>query len=296
MKKKKMKSFTLGFMFILIIWSLLIMGVSYSHWEEPMQISISSTTTTWEDNDPHYLIAYEDTSNPAEVDYDYNDFIVEVNCESEYLEGNLIGLEFIFTAVARGSMNTHAMFLEIPEDVFGCSGTYTIWFYDHRGVGISTHSGSFSENTPIHICIFQNTKKCFTSTLDQEYYINTIDGTGIHNGDVARVSFTFDDLFAMNTPQISGLPEINCHGDNLFFSLNLHNLNTREQIILGSDLVIVTPKDWQWPEEITNLSAAHIWEVYPYNPGNQEGVSQGTPPIFSDIWYEEDPTMFKWDP
>lgn len=293
--KRKRSHFKLGLLFIVLLFSLLFTSVSYSHWEEITQIHVFSQTTSWDEPDPHYLACYEDWRVNDSIDYDYNDFIVEVSCEASYISGNLVQLDFVFNAKAQGSMDHHSLFLSIPRNTFGCDGNYNATYFDSNESVIASVNSPFYDEDTFKICVFENTSDCFSDNLFHDYLINTLDNTGFCNGSTTSISLTFSGLFAEKDVELVEIQDINCHGENQFFNLILYNLDSGDYILFGDNAVIVTPVSCLWPEEIEGFAAASIWGVYPYNATSQQGVSEGFPPIFSEYWYNENPTDLCWN-
>ena len=103
-------------------------SMSYSHWQENLEIKSTMTTTNWEETLPGMIIAYEDPTSTLDdmvlfgsEDYDYNDFVVKVSVRGLYIEDSLIRLNFTFEAIARSATNNHSFYLRIPSGTFAGS-------------------------------------------------------------------------------------------------------------------------------------------------------------------------------
>ena len=229
-------------------------------------------------------------------DWDYNDFIVDLNMTGYYIHNDpiLVQLNLIFEAMARGAAYHHDYSFFLPPGFFGCNSTAVINYYETDGTHISTNTINYEDEDPILITIFSNTWTALPPTAGHPWAANTIDDTGIHPGRITTVEFTFEGFFCVNELNLDDytLDYVGVHGHNLFFDTPLHVWDTGEIIHKGDDRYLVTPNNWEWPQE-----RAPIWDVYPYNPVTDEGVSEGrSPPVFTQHWYTETPTTQKWDP
>ena len=226
-------------------------------------------------------------------DYDYNDFVVEADITGSYVQEYLIELNFAFEAMARGTAYYHDLNFYLPPGFFGTSGEYVTTYYETDGTLLSSTTSTFIITDSIDITIFFDTWDAMPPTAGHLWAANTIDYTGVYPGRVTTISFTFGGFFC-DTLDLDTytLDYIGTHGANLFFDLSLYVRDTAENINKGDPRVIVTPNDWIWPQE----ESAHIWTVYPYNAVTNEGVTKGNPPAFTQHWYTESPTTYKWDP
>jgi len=226
-------------------------------------------------------------------DYDYNDFVVDIGIDGLYIQEYLVELNFAFEAMARGAAYHHDLLLFIPSGTFGTDGTYTLTYYDKDGNPIgSPVTAPFLDTSDINLMIFLDTWYALPPTPPHQWCANAIDGTGIQIGRTTTVQFNFSGFFcdALDLDDYT-LDYIGVHGDNLFFDSQLYVRNTGEYINKGDPRFIPAPDNWIWPEEF-----AAIWTVYPYNGGTGEGVTEGNPPTFTQHWYNEPPTTYKWDP
>jgi len=226
-------------------------------------------------------------------DYDYNDFVVDVDVKGQYVEDYLVELNFAFEALARGAAYHHSFHINIPAGTFGTDGEYTVSYYETDGSLLSSATSSFTDFTDIDITIFSNTWHALPPTAGHSYCANAIDGTGIYPGRTTTISFTFTGFFCVNELDLDTytLDYIGVHVDNLFFDPYLYIWDTGEEIHKGDVRTIIVSDDWIWPQEF-----AAIWTVYPYNFGTNQGVNPGNPPTFTNHWYTESPTNKKWDP
>ena len=234
--------------------------------------------------------------NVPHNDYDYNDFVVDIDIDGLYIQDYLVELNFTFEAMARGAAYHHDLLLFIPSGTFGVDGTYTLTYYDKDGnpIGIPV-TAPFLDTSDINLTIFPNTWDALPPTAGHRWCANAIDGTEVFPGRTTTVQFNFSGFFcdALDLDDYT-LDDIGVHGKDLFFNPQLYVRNTGEYIDQDDPRFIPVPNDWIWPEEF-----AAIWTVYPYNAVTTEGVTEGNPPTFTQHWYTEtltNPTTYKWDP
>ena len=228
-------------------------------------------------------------------DFDYNDFVVDVDINGFYIQGILTELNFTFEALARGAAYHHDFKIHFPANTFGKDGNYALFYYNTDGSLMSIDGGPFDDDFSIDLDIFKDTWLAMppNSPGPHSFSGNTVDGSGAQPGRKTVLTFNFSGFFGPENLDLDTytLNYIGIHGSNLFFDPILYVWNTGENVDKGDVRFIPTPKDWIWPQE-----RAPIWDVYPYNTATTEGVKQGNPPIFTLNWYTEAPTALKWDP
>jgi len=224
-------------------------------------------------------------------DYDYNDFVVDIDIDGLYIQNYLVELNFTFEAMARGAAYHHDLLLFIPSGTFGVDGTYTLTYYDKDGNPIgSSITAPFLDTSDINLIIFPNTWDALPPTPPHSWCANAIDGTVLQLGRTTTVQFNFSGFFcdALDLDDYT-LDDIGVHGKDLFFNPQLYVRDTGEYIDQDDPRFIPAPDNWMWPQEF-----AAIWTVYPYD--GSKGVQSGNPPTFVGQWYTVPPTTYKWDP
>ena len=267
-------------------------GASDPAWQNPGS-SLHTTLTNY--NEGEMCAPHRDDVEETN-DWDYNDFIVDLNMTGYYIDNDpiLVQLNLIFEAMARGAAYHHDYSFFLPPGFFGCNSTAVIDYYETDGTHISTNTINYEDEDPILITIFSNTWTALPPIAGHPWATNAVDGTGIHPGRITTVEFTFEGFFCVNELNLDDytLDYVGVHGHNLFFDTPLHVWDTGEIIHKGDDRYLITPNNWEWPQEY-----APIWDVYPYNPVTEEGVYEArSPPVFTQHWYTETPTTWKWDP
>jgi hypothetical protein len=132
----------------------------------------------WPSSEGMLSLAFEDAEG---VDYDYNDWVVDVKTLVTYELGRVTGIDFEFFPEARGAWHTHAFHMRFPAGVFDGEVTGTLTLYDADGNEMSVES---------NVCFDGSGAECdFTvipNTMDAiprydppfwERYINTVEPT-----------------------------------------------------------------------------------------------------------------------
>lgn len=228
-------------------------------------------------------IGYEDLPLGG-GDHDYNDFVSDITVVGYYFGGELVSIVFTFDAEAVGASYTHDLNLLIPADTFDSDGVYEITYKEHDGSILSTSSGTFDSESALDLEVFSNTHSAQTNW-------QTYDGSGVNPGRTTEISIDFDEPFSFDLGTYDP-GTVGVHGTGLFFDPYLYVHDTSQYIHTGDTRLIVVPTDWQWPQE-----GAAIWNVYPYDSGNNRGVQSGMPPTFVNDWYNEGPASgLEWNP
>lgn len=213
-------------------------------------------------------LAFED-QRVDESDWDYNDWVVDIDTHGTFVGDDLTYLEFDITPLARGAANRHNFNLVLPAGTFGNGGDYTLEILDPNGAVLSTATRTLNETGDTDIRIWG-------ATLDAlPRMSNTGDGTVSEALQTARLSIEFDagpNPFSFGDPDAMGI-----HGENLFFQPYLFNNSTGQNFAVeaGDIRMLAVPGGWRWPTERTR-----IWNAY-------EAVTEsGGRPVFRAGWWD----------
>ena len=269
------------------------LGTGVSGGSQAWQIGEPLHTSLTDYNEGKLCAPHRDTVHNNN-DFDYNDFIFGMDMCGSYVTDYLVKLDLIFEARARGAAYHHDLYINIPAYTFGVNGSYTIHYFETDGTLISTITGSFEDKNDINLILFQDTWDAMPANSPGPYSFsgNTVDGSGVQDGRTTQLIITFDGYFGPDDLDIGtmNLENMGIHAGNLFFDTYLYVTDTGEEIHTGDSRVLLAPLTWNWPQE-----RAAIWDVYPFNSGTNEGVTEGNPPSFTMHWYTETPTSLKWD-
>jgi hypothetical protein len=192
-------------------------------------------------------VAYEDLPIDGGNDWDYNDFVVDIDTLATFFgtsaNRKLTQIDFTVRPEVKISLYTHIMHLD--TDTFGCHGTYEL-YYD----GILVGFGNYDHTVGIDVILVPNT---------------------VSPPDEILLTFYFDPGCDFSFPEWD---QSLYHGENLFFDPYLYVNNTGEDIHIGDVRMLAVPTDWLWPTPDGNA----IWNVYPK-------VIAGAPPIFVPYWW-----------
>jgi hypothetical protein len=209
---------------------------------------------------------YQNTQN----DFDYNDFVVDVEVNAGYDGDNIEWMEFTFVAEAKIAGFVHELNFAIDADVFAYDGTYDLYKYyldsgdPYTQLKTPVEDATFDSDIAFDIEIFENTK-----WADLYSYITVLNIT-------FDTSFPFD----LSVYEYTDLDE---HATGLFFDPYLvpTEPDTGEEIHIGDTRLLYVPDDWTWPTP----DGYAIWDAYPYDgtDGVEEG-GDGEPDYYGD-WY-----------
>ncbi|MDD5703262.1 MAG: hypothetical protein PHU23_14590 [Dehalococcoidales bacterium] len=233
-------------------------------------------------------IAFEDLPLDKTLDWDYNDWVADIDTVLLMQGDDLKQANFTITPEARGAGYNHVFHLEIPADTFGGNGDYKLTIYVD-GVPNETNS-EFDASVDNDFIVIPDTTAALPGTLT-----NTIEPTGIvshyptiGNTDpaapqhqtyvpttvTATLEIVFDAPYAsFDVSSYDPYNPANAHGEGLFFNPYLHVNNTGEDIDVGDVRMLTVPDDWMWPE-----AGIGVWLAYP-------AVDLGNPPLFSEDWW-----------
>lgn len=260
-------------------------------------------------------IAFEDFPFGSDGDYDYNDWVVDIDTTATFAgtSNDLVQITFVIMPEARGAAFWHVFYLGIPENTFGSGGQYTLTFFDAGGVEIpgESETGIFEASTRKDFDLFYQTLSV-RDAFDDLYkpFPNTIEPEGIvsHYPDIFNTIVTAPEhsLYqpSLRTAKLSivfGAPAPfdlnaydpydpgNMHGEGLFFDPWLWvdprglPMDPYEVHVLDGRLLAV-PADWMWQE-----AGVPIWMAYPK-------VGIGDPPVFESTWWCNPDWIFNSSP
>ena len=227
-------------------------------------------------------IAFEDLEIAESSDYDYNDWVVDLEMNTFY-DGdtpNLSSITFDITPKARGAGNDHRFHIKIPADTFDEDGDFVLEIFNAGG----DDSGTFNSNSDMDFVLIPDTRD---SLGDENHnHTNTKEGEGPTVATVwAKLTITFDTPFYHDFSQYDPYSASNMHGEGLFFDpyIEVDEAeadrtfdNPDYEVHQGDPRILTVPDSWEWPEE-----GVAIWAVY------VDSVSMGNPPVFTPAWWED---------
>ncbi|MDR5672518.1 twin-arginine translocation signal domain-containing protein [Halalkaliarchaeum sp. AArc-GB] len=223
-------------------------------------------------------LSYEDLPLDGSNDYDYNDWVVDVDATFRGIEVDgdalISSIELDLLPKARGAGDTHRWSV-VPGDVLG-EGTYSLT-YDGNGEGEEVDA-EFDDETQIHVF---NTGDVYPDSVTNALEGDD-DGTCIPPAYTATLEFELDDPWEFDPDE--PLAEFGEHGVGLFFDPRLENLNPDRDVEfgIGDVRLLAVPTDWMWPYE-----KVHIATAYDGVTVADEPPGDGDQPIFEDDdWYE----------
>ena len=192
-------------------------------------------------------LAYEDLpKNDSAMDWDYNDWIVDIfGTFTKCGEGGSGGVkEFQWDIVpqARGAGDTHRF-----EFDFDCPGEYTVNYYDENGNLLRTENSVPFSGGPVDITVWEDTSDVLPDLSNQGGECET-------PSEWAELTVTFDGCCEFGT--FNG--DFETHGDDLPFNPILDNTgsNSSVKVEKGDIRLLVVPEQWKWP------NGAHIADAY----------------------------------
>lgn len=222
-------------------------------------------------------LSYEDLPLDGSNDYDYNDWVVDVEATFRGIEVDgealISSIELDLLPKARGAGDTHKWSV-VPGDVLG-TGTYSLT-YDGNGEDDEVDA-EFDDETQIHVF---NTGDVYPENVTNA--LKDDDGTCIQPAYTATLEFELDDPWEFD-PDVP-LAEFGEHGEGLFFDPRLENLNPNRDVEfgIGDVRLLAVPTDWMWPYE-----KVHIATAYDGVTVAEEPPEDGDQPIFEDDdWYK----------
>ncbi len=222
--------------------------------------------------------AFEDLPIGTGNDFDYNDWIVDINTEALYTKckchsncdchpgcckcgPKLMAIKFVFVPEARGAGYNHLWGFSIPANTFPGNGHYIITFYDENGTPTAVEDGEFIASVDNNFTVIEWTKdalppnegEIFTNTVQEDSYVKT--------KIIVKLVIMFDNPVEFDLNDYDPYSAGNVHAEELFFNPYLHVCcfsNTKHYTVDKGDLRVITvPVDWLWPREIVP-----IWDAY----------------------------------
>jgi LruC domain-containing protein/uncharacterized repeat protein (TIGR02543 family) len=228
-------------------------------------------------------VAFEDLEIALDSDYDYNDWVVDLEMDTVY-DGdtpNLSSITFDITPKARGAGNDHRFHILIPADTFSENGNFVL---DISGAG-GDDTNTFDASANMDFVVIPDTRDSLGNESGNT--TNTVESSSVSPTVIATLTITFDTPFYYDFSQYDPYSASNMHGEGLFFDPYIEvdeAESDREfdipnyEIHKSDPRILTVPDTWQWPEE-----GIAIWNVY------VSSVSEGNPPVFSPAWWEVSP-------
>jgi len=238
-------------------------------------------------------VAWEDLPSQGGNDWDYNDWVVEVETEYFFTTEGVVQMALYTDPWARGAAYHHAQGMFIGMGTYNSAGSYVVKTYDEQWGDLTAAPAiTFGNDEDILVEMWEDSWDVLPPNMVNgdkgqfSFDANTEPGYGIVLGPKVGVEFEFDTPLDM-TPQelMAHVPGNHC--ENMPYEFFLHVYNTGESISTGDARMLCVPDVWDWPAETVS-----IWNAYP-------GVVQGAPgagPVFSPGWYLDDPIGSVWYP
>lgn len=247
-------------------------------------------------------VAYEDLPPGAGNDYDYNDWVVDIEATlygTQTSEVNITSIEMDLTPVAAGGGDDHDWYI-VPKAELGESIEYELTWFGSDGEVISTESdtingrdlgdvtAAFPITNPVEtldldeggIFVFDSTDVFASGEI-----VNAMEGDSCTLPDqTAHLTLTLDEPWTVDPDE---LDELAPHGGGLFINPVKVSQNTganRDQypVAVGDNRFLAVPTDWAWPNE-----AVHIANAYEDVSVEDPPAEDGKPPIFEeDDWFD----------
>ena len=194
-------------------------------------------------------VAYEDLPLDRDNDWDYDDFMVDIDTVATFFGSSEENNEYItqikFTVHPQAKLAEYTHRMHLFVDTFERDGTYELY----RN-GSLVESGNYDNGTGLDVILVPN--------------------TGSYPYSVELIIF-FDGGLAFSFPEWN---ENFYHGENLFFDPYLHVNSTGEDIHTGDVRMLTVPIGGYSQRQDGNA----IWDVYPK-------VTSGNPPTFQPNWW-----------
>lgn len=223
-----------------------------------------------------FTVGYEDVPLNSLIDYDYNDWITDLEIEftnEDTAECFLTDIKFTITPEARGAQNNHAFHMRFPDGIFDSNGQTTLVILDQNGNPISATNLAFTNGQDNDYTVFAQTSQVFGDL------VNTVEAwrPPVDPNRTAELTISFDTPVQFN---IFDYDLDDPHGGNIFFDPYIEVLDIPGYEVHAGDLTILTiPLTvWPWSEE-----QVAIYDSYP-----DVTFIDGTPPTlnFPTNWYE----------
>ena len=234
-------------------------------------------------------IAYEDLPQYGGNDWDYNDWIIELEVEYIFNADGVKQIRFYADPWARGAAYHHSQGIAIAMGTYTSTGTYQVKHYNTAWEKTGEDAEvTFGAAEDIAITMFADTWETLPpnsvngDTGVWSFDANTEIGYGTVLGPKVGVEFHFDTALPMEPAQLlNTAPGTHC--ENMPYDLYLLVNNTGEYIANGDTRMLCVPDYWDWPSEKQS-----IWNVY-------DGITPANGgPIFDDGWYLAAPIGSTW--
>ena len=234
-------------------------------------------------------IAYEDLPLYGGNDWDYNDWIIELEVEYIFSADGVKQMRLYADPWARGAAYHHSQGIAIAMGTYASTGTYQVKHYNTAWQKTGEEDEvSFGTDEDIAITMFADTWETLPpNSINGDagvwsFDANTEIGYGTVLAPKVGVEFHFDTALALEPAQLlNTAPGTHCEG--MPYDLYLLVNNTGEYIANGDTRMLCVPDYWDWPSEKQS-----IWNVY-------DGITPAAGgPIFDDGWYLADPIGSTW--
>ena len=241
-------------------------------------------------------VAYEDLPPGAGNDYDYNDWVVDIEATMIGTQSSDVSIESIemdLNPMAAGGADDHDWYI-VPKEDLGENIEYELEWFDEDGDSEGTESGEidgrdlgdvtdeFPIDDPVDeldlddggIHVFDSTDVFASGEI-----VNSEAGDSCTPpNQTAHLTLTLDDPWTVDPDELELIGD---HGEGLFINPVKVSQNTgagrnEYPVAVGDNRLLAVPTDWAWPNE-----AIHIGEAY-------DLVDEETPPNFDDDWQDGD--------
>jgi LruC domain-containing protein len=215
----------------------------------------------------HAAVGFEDLPLAGGAnDYDYNDWIADINGYASFDPANhgLREITFSFMPHARGATYDHTFHILIPHGTFGSNGTAVVTIMDQNNQAISSQTFAFQASADNDFVIFPNTSDVFpdlANTYESKPFMPPQRFASLDITFTNPAPFDFS-IYNFGTS----------HGEGLFFDPYLFVHNTGDTIHRGDIRMLTVPENtYLWPEEQIRIDKA-----YPnvtFVPGNPPTIT-----------------------
>jgi LruC domain-containing protein len=234
-------------------------------------------------------IAYEDLPLYGGNDWDYNDWVIELEVEYIFNADGVKQMRFYADPWARGAAYHHSQGIAVAMGTYSSTGTYQVKHYNTAWEKTGEEAEvSFGTDEDIAITMFADTWETLPPNSVNgdkgvwSFDANTEIGYGTVLAPKVGVEFHFDTALPME-PALLLNTSPGTHCENMPYDLYLLVNNTGEYIANGDTRMLCVPDYWDWPSEKQS-----IWDVY-------EGITPAAGgPVFDEGWYLADPVGSTW--
>ena len=259
--------------------------------DEPNMCQTDCTLSIMWPTSGQMTVAFEDLPAQGDNDWDYNDWVMEVETEYIFDCNGAKEMRMYTDPWARGAAYHHSTGLAIAMGTYTSTGSYTVLHYDEQWGFVSAEPPvDFDPNVDLAITMFEDTWETLPPNhIGSDYGTygfdaNTEPGYGIVLGEKIGIEFTFDQPLPLAPETLLNVVP-GTHGADMPFDLYLLVNNTGEYIANGDNRFLCVPDYWDWPAE-----REAIWTVY----GGITPAAGG--PIFDEGWWLDAPLGETWYP